>query len=108
MIPTLFDEVIALTRTTDPQTSHDAAKTVRVTDGQMAVYAEFRMYGPMTDEQLIYALKVRSESCPDAQLSDSGARSRRSELVKLGMLRDSGQRGVTASGRQTIIWCVNA
>lgn len=108
MIPTLFDEVIALARTTDPQTSHDAAKTVRVTEGQMAVYSEFRMYGPMTDEQLIRALSVRAESCPDARLSDSGARSRRSELVRLGMLKDSGRRGVTASGRQTIIWCVDA
>ena len=62
MIPTLFDEVIALARTTDPQTSHDAAKTVRVTDGQMAVYSEFRMYGPMTDEHcLLYTSDAADE-----------------------------------------------
>lgn len=97
----------ALARTTDPETSHQAAASVNLTKGQRAVLSEFRMYGTLTDEQLIQALQVRATSCPDAKLSDSGARSRRAELVAAGMLIDSGQRGLTAAGRKTVVWQYN-
>lgn len=107
MEPTLFDyleEEQARARATDPATSHLAAKTVNVTKGQQTVLYEFRLYGPMTDEQLIEALAVRTTSCPEARLSDSGARSRRAELVAKGFLKDSGRRQTTRAGRQTIVW----
>lgn len=94
----------ALARATDPETSHEAAATVNLTKGQRAVLAEFRLYRTLTDEQLIAALAIRASSCPDAMLSDSGARSRRAELVAAGMVRDSGQRGTTAAGRKTVVW----
>lgn len=91
-------------RATDPETSHQAAASVNLTKGQRAVLAEFRMYRTMTDEQLIEALRIRATSCPDARLSDSGARSRRAELVTAGMVQDSGLRELTASGRKTVVW----
>jgi hypothetical protein len=95
-------------RTTDPQTSHQAARTVNVTRGQQVVLSEFLMYHRLTDEQLIEALKIRQASCRDAKLSDSGARSRRAELVAIGVLRDTGERTTTASGRKTTVWGLNA
>lgn len=94
----------ALARATDPKTSHQAAATVNLTKGQRAVLAEFRLYHLLTDEQLIAALSVRARSCIDAKLSDSGARSRRAELVAAGMVRDSGQRSTTQAGRKTVVW----
>ena len=109
--PTLFDELtepapVAPTRRTDPQTSRDAAATVNITKGQQIVLAEFRLYRTMTDEQLIDALAVRAASCPEARLSDSGARSRRAELVAKGLLVDSGDRLKTRAGRATIVWAL--
>ena len=95
-------------RTTDPQTSHEAARTVNVTRGQQIVLNEFLMYHEMTDEQLIEALKIRQGSCYDAKLSDSGARSRRAELVAIGILKDTGRRTTTAANRKTTIWGLNA
>jgi len=91
-------------RTTDPQTSHQAARSVNVTRGQRIVLNEFLMYHHMTDEQLIEVLKIRQGSCPDARLSDSGARSRRAELVAIGILKDTGRRTTTAANRKTTIW----
>ncbi|CAB5218844.1 hypothetical protein UFOVP226_3 [uncultured Caudovirales phage] len=95
-------------RATDPQTSHEAARTVNVTRGQQIVLNEFLMYHEMTDEQLIQALKIRMGSCPDAKLSDSGARSRRAELVAIGILKDTKKTTTTASGRRTTVWGLNA
>lgn len=94
----------APTRATDPETSHLAAASVNLTRGQRAVLAEFRLYKQLTDEQLIEVLAIRASSCIDAKLSDSGARSRRAELVAAGLVRDSGLRGQTVSGRKTIVW----
>ena len=103
---TLFDylEEEAHARTTDPTTSHEAAKSVDVTKGQKVVLAEFRMYTKLTDEELIEALRIRATSCPDALLSDSGARSRRAELVRKGYVIDSGERKATKAGRATVVW----
>jgi hypothetical protein len=39
-------------------------------------------------------------------MSVSGARTRRSELVDVGMVEDSGRRELTQAGRQTIVWRV--
>ena len=105
---TLFDylEEEAHARATDPETSHAAAKTVNVTKGQQTVLSEFRLYSRLTDEQLIEALAVRATSCPEAMLSDSGARSRRAELVAKRLIRDSGDRRTTKAGRSTIVWCL--
>ena len=94
----------ALARNTDPETSHQAAATVNLTRGQRAVLAEFRLYRRLTDCQLIESLAIRASSCPDSRLSDSGARSRRAELVAAGLVRDSGDRGKTDAGRATVVW----
>lgn len=88
-----------MTRRFDPITSFQAAATVDLTKGQKIVMSAFRVNNNMTDDELIAQvidLKLK--------LSPSGCRSRRKELVELGLLRDSGAKAKTASGRQTIIW----
>ena len=59
------------------------------------ILREIQQYGPISDEQLQTYL----------QLNPSTERPRRIELVKLGLVRDSGQQGKTRSGRACTLWC---
>lgn len=86
-------------RLTDPETSRLAANSLspeKLRASQLDVLVVLRRHGPLSDEA-IYERLLRRQSV-------SGARTRRKELVDLGLVRDSGDRDVTASGRQTIIW----
>jgi len=90
-------------RHTDPTTSHEAAGSVTGLSTTMKnILFMFESYGPMSDEELarMWALRVARF------ISDSGLRSRRSELVALGYIKDSGARARTRSGRSTIVWAV--
>lgn len=99
--PNLFD--VAHARRTDPSTSHAAAASVRrIRESQADVLSVIRNCGPISDEGMIRA--YRSMGMP--WQSDSGLRTRRSELVALGVVRDSGGKTKTASGRKTILWKV--
>ena len=88
----------AIARNTDPETSHEAAATVRVRTSQLAVYA-LLCHGPATDEQLA----ERADQM-GVVMSPSGLRSRRCELVRMGWVCDTGRREITASGRRSIVW----
>lgn len=100
--PSLF-EPVAHARRTDPQTSHQAAERVRrIRESQADVLTAIRLFGPISDEQLIKKYRANVYMWQ----SDSGIRTRRSELVKLGVVVDSGLRGRTASNRQTVLWKV--
>jgi hypothetical protein len=93
-------ELFRLTRTGDPETSHDAAASLRdVRASQRRVYELLRDYGPCTDEEL-QALAPRDGFL----ISPSGLRTRRHELVVLGFVKDSGRRTTMSTGRQAIIW----
>ena len=97
--PSLF----AHARRTDPQTSHDAASSVRrIRESQADVLTVIRKYGPISDEGMIHAYRVMGLPWQ----SESGLRTRRSELVALGVVGDSGERMRTASNRQTVLWKV--
>lgn len=96
----LFEQAQA--RRSDPATSKAAAASVvnlgRTRDQILWL---LRMYGPLTDEQIaerhdMQVLKPKA--------SPSGLRSRRSELVRLGFIEDSGKTAPTSSGRQSTIW----
>ena len=92
-------------RNTDPTTSHEAAASVtRVTDKRTACLNAIRELGPCTDEELAihYARGVAEDRWP--RQSQSGLRTRRSELTREGVLRDSGIRALTDSGRRSILW----
>ena len=87
-------------RRTDPKTSHDAADGVRdVTATQDYVLRALRR--PRTDVELVEAYR-NFKRAPRA--SESGLRTRRSELVRRGLVRDSGRRIVLESGRAAIVW----
>lgn len=88
---------VAHARRNDPDTSHAAAASVQhIRASQGEVLAVFRHGGPMTDEQA-YAVYSGLQSV-------SGFRTRRSELVALGKLADTGQRVVGLTGRKMIVW----
>ena len=95
-----WDTTAAHARSTDPSTSHEAAASVEdLRESQTRVLAFIARHGPITDEDL--ARVVRGEQFA---ISPSGLRTRRSELVHLGLVRDSGKRTLTNAGRRTILW----
>lgn len=86
-------------RTTDPQTSHDAAESVTNISPLKQVITEL-LETPMTDPELFVKIRYRY-SMP---VTESGVRSRRAELVRAGQLKDTGARKQLASGRLAIVW----
>lgn len=99
---------MALARLTDPQTSHDAAASVKdITKTQNAIL-KLLSITPMADEDLIHyyrqQISMGADSYDFPRASESGIRSRRAELVKAGKVVDTGQRQKLASGRHAIVW----
>jgi len=91
------------TRTNDPQTSHEAAETVKnVTQTQQAIL-KLLTAQQMTDEQLFPAHVRKAELGLWAYASESGLRSRRCELVRVGMVIEV-SRSKTKFGRNSIVW----
>lgn len=102
---------MTLARSTDPSTSHAAAESVtELTVKQAAVLRCLGLYeNGLTDQSLVmlYQHHARSSDLYPYQ-SESGIRTRRSELVAQGLVRDSGRRRTTDSGRQAIVWVSSA
>lgn len=97
--PSLF-ESSPVARRTDPETSWQAARSVKhLRESQTIMLGRLRV-GPATDEDL-YRWPVINKT-----MSPSGARTRRKELVDMGLVEDSGVRDKTRSGRKTIVWRV--
>jgi hypothetical protein len=91
----------AKARRTDPATSHEAAASLgHLAPAQELVRKALELGGPMTDEGIWAQLC----SMPDNYISRSGARTRRSELWKMGRVMDSGLREYTEAGRLSIVW----
>lgn len=88
-----------MTRWSDPATSYQAAASVDLTKGQKIVMTAFRTRRSMTDDELIAQIAKLG-----LKLSPSGCRSRRKELVEIGLIRDSGVKEKTTSHRSTIVW----
>jgi hypothetical protein len=86
-------------RSSDPATSHQAAASIsseRLRESQAHVLDTLRLDGPLTDERLVDLIAPMQ--------SPSGVRTRRAELVALGLVVDSGRRERTQSGRSSIVW----
>lgn len=85
-------------RTTDPETSHEAAASVRNrTATQDEILRVLSEEGPSTDERIAGWY----ESPP---ASPSGIRTRRAELVAQGKVVNTGKRAHVATGRMAIVW----
>jgi hypothetical protein len=99
----------AYARRGDPSTSWEAAASVTgIRESQREILAILRQTPDgMTDEALIaeHVSRVRGHGALAGKpMSVSGVRSRRAELVDMGLVRDSGRRSTTVAGRKTIIW----
>lgn len=94
-------ELTPRARRTDPATSHDAAASVdNLRHTHQIIVTLLRLEGGQTDEELLYLWNDRIAE----RISPSGLRTRRSELVDMGMVRDSGNRRPLESGRMAIVW----
>lgn len=97
---------IATARNTDPQTSHDAAKSVRhVSETQAAILAILRE-SPMCDEKLVEQFHLWTSHGRFAPASDQSIRSRRAELVRLGFVEYAGFDERMSTGRYGRVWQV--
>lgn len=97
--------VRAVARSTDPETSHAAAASVGdLRLSQASVLRFLTAFGPMSDELLctIYDKFWRQYEYP--QQSPSGIRSRRAELVRLGLVVDTGEKVEMTTGRMAKVW----
>lgn len=111
--PGLGDTTVPRARAGDPENAHRAAARAAgdLTLKQKAVLEVITAYGPMHDEHLVHFYReertrqlARGFGALYPDLTDSSIRSRRSELVTLGMVRDSGRETRTARGGLTAIW----
>lgn len=93
----------ARARHTDPETSHEAAASV----GNVRQSHEFvirALRRPAHDVELVKRYQAYAKA---PRASESGIRTRRSELVARDMVVDSGKRVRLDSGRQAIVWKLN-
>lgn len=97
-----------LARTTDPDTSHEAAASLddpQIRASQEAVLTVLAAIGPSTDHVLARYYERAVQCGIDIPFqSPSGLRTRRKELTRMGRIVDSGIRDVTPSGRRAIVW----
>lgn len=89
-------------RRADPETSKAAARSITA-DSELHHQIVGLLYRsvPLTDEEICTRLLAQGIRC-----TPSGVRSRRSELVDAGIVKDSGQRGTTVAGRESIRWAL--
>lgn len=93
-------------RTTDPDTSHDAAETVtHVAVMRARVYGLYLTHPEgLTDEQLLAVYSAQHGGSLRSLEARSSPRKRRSDLAQQGLLEDSGERRRLTSGRRGVVW----
>lgn len=93
-------------RTTDPETSHAAAISVNRTTARSVhqwVIEQLTAFSEgLTHEELWE--RYLTAAPPTLRTSQSGLRTRTSELVRGGVVADSGQRRPMSTGRRAIVW----
>lgn len=97
---------VPVARGTDPLTSHEAAEAIgNLRQSQADVFLLFDADPePMTDERLLERYKAHMEAHLFKAQSPSGIRSRRRELVDLGLVVDTGEKTRNRNGNRAILW----
>lgn len=102
-----YEKISARARRSDPETSHEAARSISVKDLRSSQRAVLRTLAKLrkggTDVDIAGAYDHYGYSAIAPQ-SPSGLRTRRAELVDRGLVADSGLRKRLPSGRQAIVW----
>jgi hypothetical protein len=84
----------------DPETSFAAARSIdekKLTGTQKLVLWALKQ-GPAIDEQIVYRIREHTRVSPQS------IRSRRAELVRRGLVVDSGKRRRTQYGQEATVW----
>lgn len=92
-------------RITDPETSHEAAKSLKaenLSETKRAI-VKILTYKNLTDDQIYQLFVQGADQGYWKPASISGVRSRRAELVKEGLLERKSQ-SKTPFGRACIVW----
>lgn len=84
-------------RGSDPDTSRQGPSQLQMTKSRKRVMQALQ-HRPLTDIELLQAPEIHGKMSP------SGARSRRAELVRMGIVQNSGKRRRCTSGRLHIVW----
>lgn len=86
-------------RSDDPETSHEAARSLnkRKLSAQRENILRLLRGAGLTDEEI-------RDIYPQPRPSDASLRTRRNELVEMGLVMDSGRLRRTRSGRRAIVW----
>lgn len=95
-------------RPTDPDTSRLAAEgrnEVKLRMQQSLLLKLIEQHGPLTDAAL-WSIICDTPNDTPPPMSSSGMRTRRSELVDMGLVVDSGRREQLASRRWAVLWDV--
>ena len=82
-------------RATDPKTSKQGPSSYRMNQSRSDVLKTIKLR-PLTDIELVQAVSDK--------MSASGARTRRAELVRMGLVKDSGKRRKSDSKRSHVVW----
>lgn len=99
--PDLFS--VPHSRWNAPDTSRQAAESIsleRVSEVQHKILTLLKIHGPMSDQQLV----ERFDGCWPSSATDQSVRSRRGELVRKGLVVDTGRRSTTKYGRSCVVW----
>ena len=93
----------ALVRANDPETSQEAAASQtpeKLSNDRKAVLRVLKMKGPLCDQDIFLALTETGYN-----ISPSGCRTRRAELVDLGLAEWTRHFVKLRSGRKSRVWC---
>lgn len=97
--------IVGLARTSDPETSHEAAASLPdLRASQQAVLTVIKQIGACTDEWLVYCYPATAQARELPRQSPSGIRTRRKELVEQGLVEWTGEKRPIASGRNARVW----
>lgn len=97
---------IAKARNADPATSHDAANSVsHISETQNGILTVLRE-SPMCDERLVARFNEWVSTGRFSPASAQSIRSRRAELVRLGLVEFADRTEMMSTGRMARVWQV--